>query len=358
MCKIFNFYIVRIAVITFVLVFTLSGIMMAAEYELVLSSYSIGDTKISGSAAAFEYFKEMVGTRTNGAINVRTFYDSSLGGVTEVTRQTREGETVQSSVSYGGVFSGFFPKYQIMNSPFLFDNYRSAWNFFDSEYFEGFKEEAKEETGLRILGIFDDGGGFVAFTNNKRLIKNPEDMAGLRIRVEDGNAAQVTMVETLGAKSVSLPWGDVTTALASGVADGQFNAPYVNSFSKFWEVNDYSSWIQFTFNSAVWSISDRWFEQLPEEYKIIIMDTAHEAMIISRGVNTQQCMLAWEEAKDNFEGTYLATPEVKEQWREALRPAFHEWIIEDFGLSEEFVDDFWDEAKEVSEQTSYITKFQ
>jgi TRAP-type C4-dicarboxylate transport system substrate-binding protein len=349
-------HVFKIAITVFTLMIMASGAMFAAEYDLVLSSYSIGDTRISGSAAAFEYFKEMVETRTDGAINVRTFYDSALGGVPEVTRQTREGKTVQSSVSYAGVFSGFFPKYQIMNTPFLFDNYRSAWDFFDSEYFEGFKEEARKETGLKILGIFDDGGGFVAFTNDKWLIKNPEDMEDLIIRVEEGNAAQVTMVESLGAKSVSLPWGDVTTALASGVADGQFNAPYVNSFSKFWEVNDYSSWIQFTFNSAIWSISDNWFEQLPEEYQVAIMDTAKEAMIISRGVNTQQCMLAWEEAQDNFKDTYLATPEVKEQWKAALRTPFHKWIIEDFGLSEEFVDEFWNAASEVSEQTSYKAK--
>ncbi len=37
----------------------------------------------------------------------------------------------------------------------------------------------------------------------------------------------------LGAKAVPMPWGDLTTALASGVADGQFNAPYVNAFAKF-----------------------------------------------------------------------------------------------------------------------------
>ncbi len=359
MLKNLNYRRVKITIFTFLMIMVLvSGLINAAEYELVLSSYSIGDTSISGSAAAFEYFKEMVETRTDGAINVRTFYDSTLGGVTEVTRQTIKGDTVQSSVAYGGVFANFYEKYQLLYTPFLFEDYRSAWNFFDSEYFEGFKDDACKETGLRILSIFDDGGGFVAFTNDKRLIKSPEDLKGLRIRVEEGNAAQQAIIEGLEAESVSLPWGDVTTALASGVAQGQFNAPYVNSFSKFWEVNDYSSWIQFIFNSAVWSISDKWFEKLPEEYQTIIMNTAKEATVISRGVNTQQCMLAWEEAQDKFKDTYIASPEVKKQWKEELRPIYFEWITEEFGLEEDYVKEFWEAAEKVKEESSYKSRLQ
>ena len=337
-------------VLSFLLVF--GGFASAQEYEMVISSYSIGDTSVSGSAAAFEYFKEMVETRTNGDIEVKTFYNSSLGGVTEVTRQTMKGDTVQSSIAYGGVFASFFEKYQLLYTPYLFENYRTAWNFLDSDYFADFISEAEETTGLRVLGVMDDGGGFVAFTNNKRLIKTPEDLEGLRIRIEKGNAAQEAIIEGLGAKSVPLPWGDVTTALASGVADGQFNAPYVNSFSKFWEVNDYTSWIKFIYNSAVWSVSNEWFESLPEEYQTIILNTADEAMTISRGVNTQQCMIAWEEAKENFDDTYMPTPEVMNQWKEKARPVYREWIIEDYGLSEELVNEFWNAAERVQEESS------
>ena len=196
-------------------------------------------------------------------------------------------------------------------------------------------EKARKDTGLRHLGIYDDGGGFVAFTNNKKLIKTPEDMKGLRIRTEGGNAAQLAMIEAMGAKAVPLPWGDVTTALASNVADGQFNAPYVNAFAKFWEVNDYTSWIRFIFNTAVWSVSDKWFQELPKEYQTVIMTTAREAVMISRGINAQQSILDWEEGKKYFKDSYMPTPEVKGQWEETLKPAFYSWITEDFGLEKE-----------------------
>ncbi len=334
--------------LTLLLVF--GGLAQAQEYEMVISHYTIEDTSISGIAASLLYFENMVETRSDGSIDVKIFGNSSLGGVQEVTRQTVDGNTVQSSIAYGGVFATFFPKYQLMYSPYLFENYRSAWSFFDSDYFAGFMNEAREETGLRHLGIYDDGGGFVAFTNNKKLIKNPEDMEGLRIRTEGGNAAQLSMIEALGAEAVPLPWGDVTTALASNVADGQFNAPYVNEFAKFWEVNDYSSWIKFIFNTAVWSVSDEWFQTLPEKEQNIILTTAEESIDMARGINSQQSLLGWERSKEEFEDTYNPTPQVMEEWKEVLRPAFYDWVTEDFGIPAEEVDEFWNKAEEISNE--------
>src|SRR6056297_496933 len=335
-------------VLSLLLVF--GGLVSAADYEMVISHYTITDTQVSGIAASLLYFENMVETRSDGSIDVKIFGNSSLGGVQEVTRQTVDGNTVQSSIAYGGVFATFFPKYQLMYSPFLFENYRSAWAFMDSYYFANFMNEARKETGLRHLGIYDDGGGFVAFTNNKKLIKTPEDMEGLRIRTEGGNAAQLAMIEALGAEAVPLPWGDVTTALASGVADGQFNAPYVNAFAKFWEVNDYTSWIKFIFNTAVWSVSDEWFQTLPEKEQNIILTTAEEAIDIARGINAQQSMLDWDEADEHFEDTYNPPPEVMEEWKEVLRPAFYDWVTEDYGIAAEEVDEFWNAADEISNE--------
>lgn len=341
----------RLSIITliFVMLLTFAGLSQAAEHKMVVSHYTITDSSVSGIAASLLYFENMVEVRTDGAVDVEVFGNSTLGGVKEVTRETVKGKTVQSSVAYGGVFATFFPRYQLMYSPYLFPNYRSAHSFFDSEYFADFMNEAREETGLRHLGIYDDGGGFVAFTNNKHLIKTPEDMEGLRIRTEGGNAAQMAMIEGLGAKAVPLPWGDVTTALASGVADGQFNAPYVNGFSKFWEVNDYTSWTKFIFNTAVWSVSDEWFKELPREYQKVILTTAKEAVKMARGINVQQTLLDWEKGKEHFKDTYMPTPAVQKEWKETLQPVFYDWVTEEFGLKEEVVDEFWSAANEVSE---------
>lgn len=336
-----------IALIIFGLIFG-AGVH-AAKYTLSLAHYSVTDPATNGLAASALYFKTYLEARTGGDIEVKIFGNMIIGNAVEYTREAAKGDTVQIAVIYSGAFSSFFPKYQLMTTPFLFPDYRTAWAFYRSKFFADMMEECRHKTGLRYIGAFDDGGGFVAFTNNVRVIKTPEDMKGLRIRTEE-NPAHISMMEAVGAKAVPLAWGDVTTALASGVADGQFNAPYVNAYAKLWEVNKYTSYIGFVFNTGVWLINDKWFEKLPEEYQKTLLATAEEAVEIGHGVDAQQSLLAWEEGKKHFKDTYIPTSEVKKQWQEKLRPAFFEWITKDFGIDQAVVKSLWSEVDRINKE--------
>ncbi len=79
-------------------------------------------------------------------------------------------------------------------------------------------------------------------------------------------------MKALGASATPLPWGEVLTALGTGLADGQFNAPGVSASFKLWDVNDYTTWSGHVYNTATWVVSETWFQSLPDEYKAIIVD--------------------------------------------------------------------------------------
>ncbi len=115
-------------------------------------------------------------------------------------------------------------------------------------------------------------------------------------------------------------------------------------------MNDYSSWIKFIFNTAVWSVSDKWFKSLPDDLQEIIVNTARESIHMARGINVQQCLLDWEEGKKHFKDTYMVTPDVKKKWKKKLRPAFYEWVTEDFGIDSDYVDNFLNQAEKISKQ--------
>mgnify|MGYP002832029817 CR=1 FL=1 len=124
---------------------------------------------------------------------------------------------------------------------------------------------------------FDDGGGFVAFTNNVRLIETLEDLEGLNIRTEE-NPAHVAIMRSLGASATPLPWGELITALETGLADGQFNAPVLNTTFNFDAVTDYTTLTGHVYNSASWMVSEDWYQSLPEEYQRVITESAREAI--------------------------------------------------------------------------------
>src|SRR5690554_7803978 len=84
---------------------------------------------------ALVHFKNLVETRTDGEVTVSIFGNSQLGSEVETAREVQGGRTLQSTIITTGAMSSFYPDYQMMTAPFIFDNWRQAWTFFDGEWF-------------------------------------------------------------------------------------------------------------------------------------------------------------------------------------------------------------------------------
>jgi len=292
-------------------------------------------------------FKNLVEKATDGNIQVEIYPNCTLGTEVEYTKEVQAGgKTIQSSVLSSGAFSSFFPSYQAMTCPFLFPDFLTAWAFFDSDFFAKFMDQMRSETGLRYLGTFDDGGGFVAFTNSKHIIKTVDDMKGLRIRVEE-NPAHVAIIEALGAKAVPLEWSQIETCLASGVAEGQFNAPGLNAAMKFWELVPYTSWTGHIYNTLNWVVNDEWFNSLPENYQDIILRASREAVLIGHGNAARLTLLGWEECNKNFKEAYVPTAAEKAEFAKIAKPAFRKWYVEEFKGDEELLDSMLNEVDKI-----------
>jgi len=274
-------------------------------------------------------FKDVVESGTKGGIKVEIYPNMTLGTEVEYTKEAQVGITVQSAVLSQGAYASFYKPFMVMSCPFLFKDFNVAWKFLESDWFKDFMEDARNKTGLRYLGSFDDGGGFNAFTNNKKLIKTVEDMKGLRIRVEE-NPAHVAIIESTGAQAIALEWSQVETTLSTGVADGQANAPGLNAAMKFWQLTDNSSWVGYMYYILQWVVNDKWFQSLPDDYQKTITRAAQEATWIGHGNAARLTLLGWEESKKNFKATYVPTPAEKEGFAAKMRPAYREWFVKDF----------------------------
>src|SRR5690606_11413548 len=234
--------------------------------------------------------------------------------------------------------ASFYPNNHIFTTSFRVQTYRVAWEYFCGPWHAEYIRSTSEEAGLRYLGTFDDGGGFVAFTNNVRPIRTVDDIKGLRIRVEE-NPAHVATMKALGASATPLPWGEVLTALGTGLADGQFNAPGVSASFKLWDVNDYTTWSGHVFNSQSWMVGESWFQTLPGEYQAIGVDAAQEAIKLAHGIAALSAVRGWQESCENFEECIILADEEKQKMAEVARPAWKEWIVGDFGIEEALVDE-------------------
>ncbi|MBL28990.1 MAG: ABC transporter substrate-binding protein [Rhodospirillaceae bacterium] len=319
---------------------------IAADYTMTVAHMYPDDLSNNEVAPSMARFKQLVETGTGGAVEVEVFGAGALGSEVETAQQAQAGRVVQSTIISSGAASSFYPAYQIVTTPFLFPSYSVAWTFFDTAWFADFMQGMREQSGLHYLGTLDDGGGFVAMTNNKRLIETADDIKGLRIRVEE-NPAHIATMQALGAFPTPLPWGEVITALQTGLADGQFNAPGVSASFRLWEVNDYTTWTGHVYNTLTWVVSEAWFSTLPEEYRMVIVRSAREAVTMSRGIAVQMSQLGWAKSCEEFEACHVMAPEEKAKMAEIARPAFRKWITEDFGIDPAAVDALWAEVETV-----------
>ncbi|WP_420393684.1 DctP family TRAP transporter solute-binding subunit [Acuticoccus sp.] len=313
-----------------------AGVARAQDHTMAIAHLSPGSLD-NAIQVALTHFKSQVESKTDGAVEVEIFAAGQLGSEVETAKQAQGGDLLQSTIISSGAMSSFYPRYQVITAPFLFPNYRVAHAFFDGEWFADFMSGTVEEAGLRYLGTFDDGGGFVAFTNNERLIKTPADIEGLKIRVEE-NPAHVATMKALGASATPLPWGEVITALSTGLADGQFNAPGVSRNFKLWEVNDYTTLSGHVYNSQAWLVSEEWFQSLPQEYQEAIVTSAREAIELAHGINSLYSIIGWEMSCEEFKECYVLPASERDAMAEIARPAWREWIVNDFGIAESEVD--------------------
>ena len=321
----------------------------AAKYKMAIA-HLLPEEMNNEVHPALTHFKSLVEAGTKGEVEVQLFGGGQLGSEVETGKQAQDGKLLQSTVISSGAMSSFYPKYQLLTAPFLYPNYQGAHGFFDGEWFANFMKGSVESSGLRYLGTFDDGGGFVAFTTNKKLIRTADDIKGLKIRVEE-NPAHVATMRALGASATPLPWGEVITALSTGLADGQFNAPGVSKFFKLWEVNSYTTLSGHVYNSQAWLVSDKWLQSLPEEHRKVIIQAARESIALAHGISALQAIDGWNESCKRFKECYILPGAERQKMADIAQPAWKNWIVKDFGLDQALVDSLFTEVKRISEAT-------
>ncbi|HWQ37820.1 MAG TPA: TRAP transporter substrate-binding protein DctP [Burkholderiales bacterium] len=321
----------------------------SASYTMVISHLAPEDLTNNEMHPAMKHFESVVESRTGGEIDVQVFGNGQLGSEVETAKQAQAGRTVQATLISSGAMSSFYPAYQIITTPFLFPNYRVARAYFDGEWHANFMRGALKASGLRYLGTLDDGGGFVAFTNNKRLIRTVDDIKGLKIRVEE-NPAHVATMKALGASATPLPWGEVLTALGTGLADGQFNAPGVSLAFKLWEVNQYTTWSGHVYNTISWMMSEKWFRSLPAKHQQVIFEAAREAVQVAHGIAVLAAIAGWETSCKKFKQCHILTQAERDKMAAVARPAWKQWITKDFGIDPKLIDQLWAEVTRIEKE--------
>jgi tripartite ATP-independent transporter DctP family solute receptor len=267
------------------LVIALSVVMVMAWVVSVSAStmINLGVVTKPGSAQniAADKFKELIEARSNGAIQVKVHHSASLGNETEILQQIQMG-TVQMGIITVGPFDTFDPIVRVINYPFIFKDNAQADEILDGPIGREILISL-ENVGFKGLAFSENG--FRNLSNNKRPVKTPDDVKGLKIRVMQ-SPLHKAIWQALGANPTPMPW-PIYTELEQGVIDGQENPLWVFEVYKMYEVQKYASMTRHVYSGHIDVASLIWWKKLDAETQSMIQKAMYEAAVYQRKVNRE-----------------------------------------------------------------------
>jgi tripartite ATP-independent transporter DctP family solute receptor len=167
-----------------------------------------------------EEFARLVGERTGGRIKIEIYPGGQLGDEKAAIEQVQIGAIAFTRVS-SAPMAQFSKQLGVFSLPYIFDSKEHMWAFLNGP--GGTKMlEALSSSGFIGLAYYD--GGARSFYASKPITK-VEDLKGLKFRVMQNEWA-VKMVNAFGANATPMAYGQVFSAIQTGVIEGaENNAP-------------------------------------------------------------------------------------------------------------------------------------
>jgi len=223
-------------------------------------------------------------------------------------------------ISGTAVLANFFPDFQALDLPFLFRDYAHVDAVLDGPVGQELLGRLNS-AGLGMVGLALWEQGFRHLTNNRRPIHGPEDVRGLKIRVQE-NPIHVDSFNALGAQATPMSWGEVYSALEQGVIDGQENPIPVLTSHRIYEVQKYGALTGHFYSPAVVLINDRLFQRMDPELQEILREAAQEFSRRERAI--ARAMEAAQVAELEALGMVFTRPE-KEPFQRAMAPVYDKY---------------------------------
>ncbi len=226
-----------------------------------------------------EYMAKRVWEKSGGTLRIDIYPSEQLGNEKECIEQLQLGILSMTKVSSSSLES-FAPAFKVFAVPYLFRDDEHKWRVYRSELGRRLLL-AGESKGMRGLCYYDAGAR--SFYTKARPILHPDDLKGLKIRVQLSPMA-IQMVNVLGGSATPIPWGELYTALQQGVVDGAENNEPSLFTSRHYEVAKHYSLDQHTMVPDILLISTLVWNDLSPFHQEVLQEAADESVDYQRQV--------------------------------------------------------------------------
>lgn len=276
-----------------------------------------------------EAFVKRVEERSQGRIKIDIYPARQLGDDKQELEAIIAGTQDMGLIS-ASQFASYTPVLAGLQLPWLIDNYDTFDKVLHSETVKKMLASL-EKNNLKGLAVFEGGIRDILLKDKK--ITTPDELKGMKMRVPPSEVLKDWAL-AVGAVPVPLAYGEVYSALQTGMVDSVEMNPSSVYTERFYEVSKYLlDTNQFPFPVVLVMNLQTWNKLSAEDQKIL-SDAAYESIADSTKFNKDEEKNALDFIQKNGVTVYSVD---MAPWLEKAKPVYEKWEKKD-PLIKELVD--------------------
>lgn len=269
---------------------------------------------------AVKFMSDRVKQLTNGKHSIKVFNNSALGNEKDTIEQTKIGALAMVRVNIAPM-NNICAATQVPTMPFLFRSKEHMRAVLDGPIGEEILKSC-EPQGFIGLAYYDSGAR--SLYTAKKPVRTLADAKGLKIRVQQSDL-WVSLLEAMGANATPMPFGEVYTALKTGLVDGaENNYPSFES-SRHFEVAKYFSLTEHSMAPEMLLFSKRVWDKLSAEEQAALRQAAKESVPYMRRLWDEREAKSLATVKAG--GAEIITVD-KASFQAAMKPVYDKFITD------------------------------
>ncbi|HEV2514172.1 MAG TPA: TRAP transporter substrate-binding protein [Devosia sp.] len=290
----------------------------AAQTVLVAS-----DTHPDGypTVEAVKYFGQLVSERTAGRYSVDVKFGAQLGQEADTVEQVRAGAIAINRTSLGP-WNGLVKQTIVPSLPYIFKSTAHARSVMSGPVGDEILA-AFEPYGVIGLAFYD--GGARSFYTSDKQITSVADLKGMKLRTMQSDIF-VDMMAAFGATATPMPYGEVYSAIETGVVDGAENNFPSYDTAKHSEVAKFYTLDEHLIVPEVLVISKMVWDGISPEDQAVIRQAAKDS--VARQYELWDAKVA--ESRKIVEGSGSTIVEVadKQAFVDAVKPVYDKYAAD------------------------------
>lgn len=227
--------------------------------------------------SAMVYMADRCEEISDGQLTIDIYPSGQLGSEQQCVELLQIGSLAITKVS-AAVMESFTEDFKVLGLPYIFRSKEHSFKVLDGEIGD---ELLLSTTPFLIRGLCFYDAGSRSFYTIDRPINHPDDLKGMKIRVMKSITA-MEMVKAQGGSPTPISWGELYTALQSGVVDGAENNPPSFYTSHHYEVCKFYSLNEHTMVPDLLIVSQKVWNKLTVQEKEWLQQAADESVPVER----------------------------------------------------------------------------